>query len=262
VRLSIRKWYLDVVTDDGRVAIAYRAEVRHGPLHHDVSGVTVLRGAAPPAGWRFSMRSTHAPTLTPRGLGWSAPRLGLEVEYERLEPGFGQRLLQTRGGAIDWHCTLPRCRARVRTAEGTLEGLGYAEHLEMAGIAPWRIPADEIRWGRFLGDDASVVWLDWRGATPLRRVFVNGRVVEAAALSDDGIALVDGTALELGERQAIADETLGDLLSPLGPLRALVLPIVRVHQTRWRSRGELRLPGMPPMHGWALHELLVRRHAR
>jgi hypothetical protein len=77
------------------------------------------------------------------------------VEFERLESGFGQRLLDSPDGVVDWHCELPRAAVRLRAGDDVLEGIGYVERLELS-LLPWRIPAREIRWGRFLAEGTSV----------------------------------------------------------------------------------------------------------
>jgi hypothetical protein len=192
-------------------------------------------------------------------LRWTAPRLHLDVECEAQEPPIEQRLLETGEGAIDWRCALPRARVSVRAGDAVLEGLGYVEHLAVVGIAPWCIPADEIRWGRFLTDDTSIVWIDWRGESPRRFVFRNGSAVAAFELTDGRIVLADGAELVLRDSRVIAADTLGHMLTPLKPLRTLVRPLARTQQTRWRSAGELRHPdGATTESGWALHELLRR----
>jgi len=43
VGFSLTKWYLDLVTDDGRVAIAYWAEVRWKRLRHMASAASAGR---------------------------------------------------------------------------------------------------------------------------------------------------------------------------------------------------------------------------
>jgi hypothetical protein len=259
VEFSLRKWYLDVVADDGRLGIVYWAEIRHGRLRHDMTGLLLHQGTGEAPAWRFSLRSTPAPELLGSRLHWAADCLGVTIDGEAGAAPFEHRLLQTAEGAIDWRCVLPRARLTLRTPDATLEGLGYAEWLDLVGIAPWSIPADEIRWGRFLTDETSLVWIDWRGECPRRYVFRDGRPVAAAELTDERVRLADGSELTLLHSQVIGAETLGHLLAPLKPLTALVRPLALTQQTRWRSRGELRDPGAAPRAGWALHERLRRR---
>lgn len=258
---SLHKWYVDVVTDDGRVGIAYRAEIQWGLLRLDLAAVLVdPRGATATPTWCFSLQRTALPTLQDHTVRWTAPRLRLNVACEAHEPPFDQRLLATSHGAIDWRCVMPRGRVCLSAGDAVLEGLGYVEDLAVVGIAPWCIPANEIRWGRFLSPTTSIVWIDWRGDAPRRFVYGDGRAMTATALSDERIVLADGAELVLHDSQVVAADTLGGMLGHLEPLRALVRPLARTHQTRWRSVGELRRPeGAATQPGWALHELLRRQ---
>jgi hypothetical protein len=258
VGFSLTKWYLDVVAEDGSVAIAYWAEVRWRHLRQPLCGVLLHpagRGAAP---WRFSGRHVEPPQPDAAGLRWGAEPLGLRLEYLRREPAYEHRLLHTGKGVVDWSCEIPRGEVWLRAGDVVLEGTGYAERIELS-LPPWRIPADEIRWGRFLADGTSVVWIDWRGELPQQLVFHDGRLARSATISEEGVQSGEGLHLRLDEARAVSDDRLGGLLAPLETLRPVIEPITRTHQTRWLSRGELHRPGCPPVRGWALHEMVRRR---
>jgi hypothetical protein len=167
VSFSMTKWYLDVVTNEGGVAIAYWAEVRWQHLRQPLCGLLLRPAGGTAKPWRFSGRRVAPPVLEDGRLRWSAPPLGLSVELERLEPGFPHRLLHSPAGVVDWSCELPRAAVRLRARDIVLEGIGYAERLELS-LLPWRIPAEEIRWGRFLAEGTSVTWIEWRGECPQR----------------------------------------------------------------------------------------------
>lgn len=252
---SLTKWYLDVVTEEGSVAIAYRGELRWGRLRPQFSGVFVDAGGGARTPWRMSGRSVAPPVLDADGLVWSAAPLDLRVAGIRQEAGFAHRLLETTQGTIDWRCELPRAAMRIQVGDRVLEGHGYAERLDLT-LLPWRIPADEIRWGRFLAPGASVVWIEWRGETPLRVVFRDGRLVAATLVSEALVAGSEGWTLALEEHRVLSADRLGGLLAPLKPLSAVVAPIAAVQQTRWLSRGTLRANGTGPVEGWAIHELV------
>lgn len=254
---SLTKWYLDLVTDDGRVAIAYWAEVRWKRLRQPLCGLLLHPGGTAIARWRFSGRSVAEPVLDAQGLRWNAEPLALTVEAARREPAFRHRLLDSARGVIDWYCEVPRADVRLRAGDTALEGTGYVERLELT-VLPWRIPADEIRWGRFLGPGTSVVWIDWRGDVPQQLVFQDGRIVRAGTVSDEAIRFGDDVQLDLRDRHVISADTLGGLIAPLEALRPLVNPVARTFQTRWLSRGELHGPATTPGRGWALHELVKR----
>jgi hypothetical protein len=257
VAFSLTKWYLDLVTEEGDVAIAYWAEVGWGRLHQPLCGLLLRRAGAAAEPWRFSRQRTGPPVLAGGGLCWRAEPLALQVEMEGLEPGYAARLLEGRAGMVEWRCEIPRARVRLRAGEMELEGEGYAERIELT-LPPWQIPAREIRWGRFLAEDRSVVWIEWRGEHPLRLVFHDGRLTPATGVAEEGMGFGAGFELALEEPRVVSDDLLGGLLAPLEKLRPVIEPIARTRQTRWLSRGTLRAPGVEPVRGWALHELVTR----
>lgn len=254
---SLTKWYLDVVTDDGRLAIAYWAEVRWNRLRQPLCALMLYSGTEGAGPWQFSGRPVAPPVLHADGLRWNAEPLELTMHFVRREPAFRQRLLETKDGVLDWYCEIPRADVRLRAGDTVLEGIGYAERLEL-GVLPWRIPADEIRWGRFLAPQTSVVWIDWRGDVPRQLVFQDGRLAPTASISDARIQFGGGSELVLLEPRVISADVLGGLLRPLEALGTLVAPIAHTHQTRWLSRGELQGGAAAPVRAWALHELVRR----
>ena len=182
----------------------------------------------------------------------------LTAECVRRQPAFEHRLLEAADGVVHWHCEVPRADVRFRTGKTVIEGTGYAERLELT-VLPWRIPADEIRWGRFLAAETSIVWIDWRGHHPQRLVFHDGHLTSAASISDEGLCFGSGLHLSLDNRRVVNADVLGGLLAPLEVLRPLVTPIAHIHQTRWLSRGQLRGAAGVSTLGWSLHELVRRQ---
>jgi hypothetical protein len=257
VSFSLTKWYLDLVTEEGGVAIAYWAEVRWQRVRQTLCGLLLRPAGGTTPSWHFSGRHVAPPVSEGGRLCWNAPALGLSVEFERLESGFGHRLLHSPDGMVDWHCELPRAAVRLRTRDAVLQGKGYAERLELS-VLPWHLPAREIRWGRFLAEATSVTWIEWRGAHPQRLVFHDGQQVPAEAIAEEGLRFGAGIELVLTEPQVVSDDRLGGLLAPLEALRPLIEPITRTHQTRWLSRGTLQVPGSESVEGWALHERVTR----
>lgn len=255
---SLTKWYVDVVSDDGSVAIAYWAEISWKSLRHAFCALLLHPADGAPVPWQFSGRSVPPPTLATHGLRWDAEPLMLTAEFVRCQPAFEHRLLDAADGVVDWHCEVPRAEVRFRTGKSVIEGTGYAERLELT-VLPWRIPADEIRWGRFLAAETSIVWIDWRGEHPQRLVFHDGHLTPAASISDEGLSFGSGLHLSLDNRRVVNADVLGGLLAPLEVLRPLVTPIAHTHQTRWLSHGQLRGSAGVCALGWSLHELVRRR---
>lgn len=255
---SLTKYYFDVVTDDGDFAIAYWGEVRWGRLRPCFSALQCgshSKGAGP---WRASA-ATIGPPCSESGIRWHAAPLDLLVEGRRCAtPAITHELLNTPQGRVAWSAELPRATMRVQVGDRILEGIGYVERLDLT-LLPWRIPADTIRWGRFVAPDAAMVWIEWQGEVERNVVFRDGALLEGARITDTAIACPDGTTLTMHDPQLLTDERVSGLLAPLEILKTIMSPIGRLHQRRWLSRGTLQRPGLPPSSGWVIHEFVEWR---
>lgn len=251
---ALSKWYLDVVSRGGRVAIAYWGDVRYGPLRQVYSGLFSRPGTGR---FRFSRRKVAPPSLEGGVLRWEVPALGLRVTGMAARDGFSRTLLDTPEGTIVWRCKVPTAEVCFEIDSEPIQGKGYVELLEMS-ILPWKIPADTIRWGRFHGGDTAVVWIDWRGEAPQCLVYVDGCLVRDADIGDDRVRIDGGFELELDRGTVLEDETLGQMLAPLAVLQRLSSPIARTRYVRWLSQAVFTGSDAEPVEGHAIHELLVR----
>lgn len=251
------KWYIDCVAPDGRSAVVYWAEVRWRGVRATVHSVAWHAPGAPARSWN---RFSQAPEPGIRGgrLDWRSESAGWSIRGEALGPPFGLRLYERREGAVDWRCEACPIRVEVTLPEaGTLSGLGYAERLTL-GFAPWKLPIDELRWGRWIADsgERSMVWVDWRGAHPLTAVFVDASRREPAHVSDVAIG-VAGAALEFQEGRTVHSRSVRSLLGGAGPL-VKVIPgnWLDLEDRKWLGRGRLVTDGQPPVFGWAIREVV------
>jgi hypothetical protein len=254
VPFALTKWYVDVVDDDGCAAIAYWASVRVAGVAHAVGGLLVSRDGGL-ADRTLTLHGAGAPTWRGDHLSWHSPSLHLSVDADRLMGAFSQQLLTTPSGTMDWHCDAPLARVRFAVGSDVIEGRGYIERLQL-GIAPWALPAMRILWGRWTGPGRSVVWIAWEGAHPLRLVWVDGTLVADAVPTTDRVVLGARGSLTLHDHSVITDATVGEQLTPLQPLRAIVDRVAHQRQTRWRARGTLQEPGREDVSGWVVHEVV------
>jgi hypothetical protein len=254
VQFALTKWYVDVVDDAGRVAIAYWASVRVAGAVHAASGLLLSRdgGLADRA---LTLRSAAAPAWSGDHLRWQCPSLHLSVDAERLMDPFHQRLLATPSGELDWHCEAPLARVRLTAGVDVIEGDGYVERMEL-GIIPWALPISRILWGRWAGQGRSVVWIAWDGSHPLRLVWIDGEPVADAVPTNERVDLGARGCLSLHDHVTITDATVGEQLTSLRPLRALVDRVAHHRQTRWLAKGTLHEPGYENVSGWVVHEVV------
>ena len=250
---TLSKWYVDVVTGDGRVALAYWAEVRAGGAHYAVCGLQ-RAGAGTPSS-TFSLRAAHGPRMVGDRLLWRAPSLALDASLLRLQPDVSRRLLDSPEGAVDWTAWAPAADVRLTIGDEVLAGEGYAERLDLT-IVPWAIPLRTLHWGRWIGGSRSAIWIVWEGEHPLRLAWLDGVPLADPQVGGEGVSLGDAGHLAFGERTTITDASVGEQLTSLTSLSALIDRVAHSHQTRWLSRGSLTVPGAPALAGWTIREVV------
>jgi hypothetical protein len=252
----LSKWYLDCVADDGRAFIGYSARLSWRALSLNYASALRCRPGRK-AETITTLQESFAPRADGSAVRWSSPRLKVGGTWEADAPPIKRTLLESSDGKIEWHCWQPRARAEIHVGgNARLVGRGYVEQLTMT-IPPWRLPFQELRWGRFLSEQDALVWIDWRGAHSLNLSFHNGARVEHASLTDDELA-ADGVRLALDcgtvlREGALVETALGTIpgIQRLFPFR-----ILRTHERKWLSRGRLQKPAAEPVAGWAIHEVV------
>lgn len=255
MRASLTKWYLDVTCDDGSCVIGYAATLDlEGWSLAYASLLEAPEGSA--ARVESTLRAAPFPTEDGASYVWSAPELAARGRWEPLDAPVSATLLQTEEGAVRWDCRAPRARASVDVGGRRYEGLGYVEVLSV-GIAPWRLPLRELRWGRALSEDRSAVWIDWRADAHHRRwLWIDGRPADLGSVTEEGLFAPDGTPLgRFVDNRVLRSGAVGSTaLSILGraardrlPARALLLD-----ETKWCARS-LGL-GAP---GRCIHEVVL-----
>jgi len=172
----------------------------------------------------------------------------VNARIDAIDPPFEARLHQEAGGTVEWDCRVPRGQAEIRVGGETLRGLGYAERLRIT-VPPWELPIRELRWGRLLSPAGGLVWIEWKGASPLRLALRDGR---PASLDDvgDGQVSVGGLAHPLAPVAILRDAPLSRTL-PAALRRSLPRVGLGLSETKWLSRGTVG-----GMEGLAIHEVV------
>jgi hypothetical protein len=254
---ELTKWYVDVVAPDGRGAIAYWAELHwHGV--HGTAGSILTFGPAEPTVVHTTLQPGPPPTWTGRTIDWAMPALGASVLLHVRDSGTAIRLLGEPDATLDWNCVAPRGPAHIGVGGRACDGTGYAEVLRMT-LPPWRLPADEVRWGRALVGEQSVVWLRWSGDCPREVVLLDGRQVPGTVHADR--IELPGGAVHLGAPHVIRSGAVGDVVRPLRVLWPLLPQTLReMREEKWLAPVRRRAADGREETGWAIHELVSLPH--
>jgi len=250
----LHKWFLDCATETGEVLIVYAATLRWGllrlgysaTLHHTAGVTRTTTRLGRPA----------VPQLDAHGITFADPRLAVRGTWRGARSTQERVLWAGPRGEVRWHDHLPMAQVELEFAGRHLRGTGYVEHLALE-VAPWHLPIEELRWGRFHGGGRSLVWIQWSGPVPLRLCLLDGAVVEASPIGDDGFALASGERLRLGPPQVLRDGRLGKTVLAQRLLRLLPLgrSVRAMRETKWLARGVFE-NALGELEGTALHEVV------
>ena len=252
------KWYLDVVTNGGDVAILYAARLRWGALR--VGYASAIEDA--PGGTHRetgTVRGVEPPRRDDDSLTWESRALAVAGRWQPDAPALRRTLASTADGVIRWTCHVPRARASVRIGGCLYEGLGYGERMRLT-IPASKLPFDTLRWGRHLSDRHVLVWIDWRGAEPRSWVWLDGGRQPEAVVTDTGISgLAGGAELRMGDGRDVVDRDVVDTFTNLLPAlaRRLAGPLASMHEHKRVEQSWIVRAGQRLDHGWTLRELVT-----
>jgi hypothetical protein len=255
-KFQLTKWYADCVAENGDAIIVYCGIARWRAFTLCYASVLEAKTGKEPHA-RYSLKKCAMPLEEATTIRWQCKSLQIEGIWERLDPSCDAQIYESSEGSIEWRCVLPRARATLTLDHGViLQGLGYVDRLEMS-VAPWNLPIDELRWGRFLSESDSLVWIDWQGEHPRRIVLENGTPRNATSVGESEIILDGDVSLQLSGGDVLRTGALGKtaLGAIPGVMHLLPKRLLDVQECKWRSRAEL-LRGNAASSGWAIHEVV------
>ena len=252
----LTKWYMDCVAENGDAAVVYVADLRWNKLSiHYESLLTIIDGRVHCVS---SLRKEHSPQLDRNAITLTLPGLGIAGTWRALRAPVRRTVFEGKEGCIDWHCHQPMAQVDVLLQDKTrITGLGYAECITLS-VVPWKLPLEELHWGRFLSEQHALVWIDWRGPQPWRSLIHNGDEHEIQSLTESEILFVPtGNSLDLDRGLVLRSGQLGHTIFTRISRLAKLLPhnMLAVEECKWRSRGRLQAASANAS-GWAIHEVV------
>ena len=249
---------MDCVSDGGDVFIGYAAVLRWKALSINYSSILQYQNGKQTEA-HTSLLKFSTPQISGSSLNWSSDSLGINGMWKAISAPVERTLFETDAGDIKWRCLQPLAEADIYIGkERRLRGLGYAEHIEIS-IPPWQLPIEELRWGRFLSESGSLIWIDWRGPHALQLVLHNGVEAKTAQVTDNEVSLDEGRQiLRLEEKQILREGALIKTAFSVIPGIGKILPLrsLNTYECKWRSRGFLKNSASQVSEGWAIHEIV------
>jgi hypothetical protein len=257
--ISLKKWYLDCVDDNGNSFFGYSAELRWHSIHLHFQ--SYLRYSDQTGIHTDSSLIQHSfPILKKDSIEWNSKPLNLKGNWKSLCHPIHQELFSLKDCTIKWDCFQPHSDCTVHIGEqNIIRGNGYAECLEIQ-LAEWRLPLQELRWGRFLNNNISLVWIDWIGEKEQHLLFWNGASINHCVIGDECIFIPEHNAVLTFHRHAVLKDSA--ILSPTlkkipGLLSVMPSALAQSQETKWLSRGTLKQKNLSDCTGWAIHERVL-----
>ncbi len=257
----VHKWFLDFTGADGETFIFYIAKLKW-------RGITVPYTSYlwynPASGMHQESRlhGINWPQQKDWFIVWEDSKFKISGIWEAQAPPIKARLFDSEEGGLDWNCHHPIAQTSLKFQGRTIYGLGYAEYLELS-IAPWKIPMDQLRWGRFCSEQDYLVWIKLSGSEEKQWLWCNGKQIDLAVIKDHQIILPNqDILLEMDRSVALESEkkiqeVVKKLLRFLPGLKhSMPLQFLMADEFKWRSRAHLNKDESKDGDGWAIHELV------
>lgn len=255
---KLSKWYLDCVTDEGEAFVGYSASLRWKALSLEYSSFLVRRKTGEIIA-RSTLQGGKRPVVDEASLTWDCPSLKLQGVWKSRQKPITHRIFGKSDTPLDWSCLQPHAVATVSVADlGRFEGSGYVDYLDLP-TQPWKLPLDELRWGRYLSDQESIIWMDFKGPGHETIVFHNGVHCFGAQVSDCEIVLGENRPrLLFQETEVLRKGVLSSTALSAIPGINKLLParMLNTEELKWRSRGLLKKGNSILDTGWSIHEIV------
>jgi hypothetical protein len=255
------KWFLDFTGENGAAMIFYAAKLTwYGLsvsytswLSYDKRSGVIIRS-------RFS--KVQVPQITGNLITWDDPIYRISGRWESAGEMIQARLFEGDEGSLEWKCHQPASNVQLSIGESLFAGRGYAEQLILT-VPPWKIPMDELRWGRFGSDESTLVWIELRDRETRKWLWVNGERTGNCTIEDTYLSIPDkelfltldrGVVLESEKKIYTIVEKLVRYLP--GFKKILPLNFLMADETKWLSRAELHSEHDSVVKGMAIHELV------
>jgi hypothetical protein len=257
----LNKWFLDCVSEEGEAMIFYAAKLKWRGWEVPYTSWLYYDPVTGPT-HRSRFHKIHLPEKNDRSIYWNDPRFGVAGKWEALASPLQARLFESDEGYLDWNCFQPVSNVRVNIKDRVIKGMGYTEQLVLT-VEPWKIPMNELRWGRYGSQEDHMVWIELRGEEKQQWMWYNGEKIENVNIEDDQITIpAKGISLEL-DRSVVLEskkkilQVVRDIIRYLpGFNKSIPLRFLMADEIKWLNRGILQKEGKTVGKGWTIHEFV------
>jgi hypothetical protein len=253
----MEKQYLDCIDSLGNCFIIYWAKVDFFLFRFVYSGVVFCNAQG-----RTEEKSTLSRIQKPETneiLKFDHSFLKTSVTLKRIDdPIVSSLYLDTENNELSWNCHHPKAEGEIIYNGKTYKGYGYAETL-YSFIKPWNLPIDELRWGRFLSDSYTLIWIYWKGKYLVNKMFFNNIEYNDAVFDTDSVVFNNGTyQLKFSDIQVIRQGKLSGLFLKMKLLKIIFNKrILNTVEIKYKAKATLTKNSVILSKNWSLFEVVT-----
>lgn len=260
-KFKINKWYLDFICEDGQAMIFYSAELHwHGSKVPYTSFLHYIPNESVKVKSHFG--KAHSPISDGNSIRWADSKFSIEGIWQPRAASISERLFESDSGHLDWFCYQPSSDVVLNLNGKEFFGKGYVEMLTLSTY-PWKIPMNELRWGRFANGNLVVVWVEILHHKTNKWLWVNGEKSTDFAISDDSIIITDndieirfdkGIILESEKKISNVVEKFTRFIPKFNSI--IPANFLMADECKWLSHTETRCGKNYYHDGMAIHEFV------
>ncbi len=253
-RFELKKWYFDCITKEGDVVICYAAKLKYGIINFNYGSLIIKerkKEIFQKQSFFFGELNNNTETLE-----WKNNSLNFCGKWFGGRKGRMVKLFNSKDGSIEWQPLRYNAEVLIKYSGKTIKGLGYAEKLYLT-IPPWKLPFDQLIWGRFIGDNKKdfVVWIDWKGKLNKNWIWTN-KGFSQGIIKNREVIMNNGKLILNNFNKIRCDNVLNSLLKGFS-LLVKIFPkkLQRLEENKYLSRGELAID-RHKIRGFSINELV------
>jgi hypothetical protein len=183
------------------------------------------------------------------------------ISLKRIDDPITRSLYkESEDNELIWNCHHPKALAVINYKGSIYRGLGYAETL-LCPMNPLELPMGELRWGRFLSESHTVIWINWKDEHPLNKIFMNSTEYNDAEFDSETISFNNGkNKLTFSEVQPIRNSKLSGLFSKMKFLKIFFnRRLLDSLEIKYKAKTILSENSLFLSDGWSLFETVTWR---
>jgi hypothetical protein len=253
----LEKLYLDCLDDRGNCFIIYRAELQLFFLKIHYSSL-IFSDSTGTITEKSSLKKTGKPDSDDL-LIFDNNILNISGSWQRHEnplPAFC--FTDNKNSELVWNCHHPRALTEIAFNGDKFRGYGYGETLTLS-IKPRNLPITELSWGRFLSEQYTIVWINWKGKHPVNKLYCNGIEYQDSTFEQERIIFGKGAhELLFKEISLIRKGKLSNLFSGTPWMKIFFnIRILNSLETKYKAISVLTINQEISSTGWSIYEIVT-----